>query len=408
MPHTNQSVLSRVGQGLVAFGAGTTSSNIDTIRANRDIAEQNVELNQQKIDAQQDEIKRRQETQGLISVVQAGGVDATAAANRLFQINPEMADQLFESMGATSSAQREDAARRAAAIQATPFDQREAIILEQAEKLRAEGRDPSDTESLIGQSEQDQNTALTITQAAALSAKERLTAQRGADAPTEIRTREQLLADATNPDLSDDDPRKASALVDLGLQPRAGASAQERIALNKQLTDLVAASQAQIREAGKFAEATGADRAKRIDKGFESIQRINTNIRNLDQATAALDAGATTGAVVTRFTPTVRASTVALEQIQAQLGLDVVQAVQFGALSEGELTLALATALPTGLQPDELREWITGRQAAQRKLRDYYSNQIQFLDQGGTIAGFLRSQEGGEVLRFDAQGNRTQ
>lgn len=190
MPHQG-SVLSRIGQGALAFGANRTSASIDRERSQRDIAgqqveigEQNIELNQQQIEAQQAEIQRRQETQGLIGVIQAGGADATTAANRLFQINPEMADQLFESMGATSSAQREDASRRAAAIQATPFDQREAIILEQANNLRSQGRNPSDTESLIGQSEQDQNTALTITQAAAQTTQQRVAgreagAQRG-------------------------------------------------------------------------------------------------------------------------------------------------------------------------------------------------------------------------------------
>lgn len=168
------SVLSRIGTGVLAFGANRTSASINQERQQVEIGQQSIELNQQQIDAQQDEIKRRQETQGLISTVQAGGPDSQAAANRLFQINPEMADALFKSLGATSSAQREDASRRAAEIQATPFNQREAVILAQAEELRAQGRDPSDTESLIGQSEQDQNAVLTMTQAAALSTKERL------------------------------------------------------------------------------------------------------------------------------------------------------------------------------------------------------------------------------------------
>lgn len=167
------SVLSRIGTGVLAFGANRTSASINQERQQVEIGQQNIELNQQQIDAQQDEINRRQETQGLIATVQAGGPDSRAAANRLFQINPEMADNLFKSLGATSSAQREDASRRAAEIQATPFNQREAVILAQAEELRAQGRDPSDTESLIGQSEQDQNAVLTMTQAAALSTQER-------------------------------------------------------------------------------------------------------------------------------------------------------------------------------------------------------------------------------------------
>ena len=140
---------------------------------------------------------------------------------------------------------------------------------------------------------------------------------------------------------------------------------------------------------------TGASRAKLIDDGFESIQGIDVNIRNLDKAIAAIDAGTSTGAIESRFFPTIRKSTVALEQIQKQLGLDVIGGVTFGALSKGELDLALAVALPTGLQPAELRQWIEDKKVAQTKLRAYFSGQVDFLDQGGTVAGFMRAQERG-------------
>lgn len=413
MPHTNQSVLSRVGQGALAFGAGRTSSSIDVERANRDIAEQNVEigqqsieLNQQKIDAQQEAIKRAQETQGLIGVVQAGGADATEAANRLFQINPEMADQLFESMGATSSAQREDASRRAAAIQATPFDQREAIILEQAENLRAQGRNPSDTESLIGQSEQDQNTALTITQAAALSAKERLGLDKGEAEPFALRTFRGL---AESAGLSEDELASA-ARIQLGIDPRAVGSAEQTLAVDEQLKELVAEMRATLAERTKFAERSGASRAATIDKGFESIKNIAKNVRNIDRAITALEGGAATGVIESNFFPSIREASVILDQIQGELALDVVGSVTFGALSKGELDLARATALPTNLQPAELISFLQNKKSAQEKLQQYYTDQIDFLDQGGSIAGFLRSQQrqDGDVLQFDAEGNRIQ
>ena len=134
--------------------------------------------------------------------------------------------------------------------------------------------------------------------------------------------------------------------VQLGLEPRAGISARERIAADPDITEQVAASEADIAQRKKFAELTGASRAKVVDKGVEEIQKIDVNTRNLGKAIAAIDEGATTGAIVSRFTPTVRAATVKLEQVQKLLGLDVIGAVTFGALSQGELDLALATALP--------------------------------------------------------------
>lgn len=59
--------------------------------------------------------------------------------------------------------------------------------------------------------------------------------------PSEIRTREQLLRDAQDPNLAADDPRKASALVSLGVSPRAGTvTGRERAAIDPGLGTQVA------------------------------------------------------------------------------------------------------------------------------------------------------------------------
>ena len=77
------------------------------------------------------------------------------------------------------------------------------------------------------------------------------------------------------------------------------------------------------------------------------------------------------------------------------MALDVVGATTFGALSKGELDLAKAIALPKDLDEDELITFLQAKKEAMNKLRSYYNEQIQFLDQGGTVAGFLRSKEKG-------------
>jgi hypothetical protein len=181
--------------------------------------------------------------------------------------------------------------------------------------------------------------------------------------------------------------------VKSGLDPRAVGSGNITTATTEGLTDQVADSQATIKQRGKFAELTGASRAKAIDSGFNKIQNINSNIGNIDRAISAIDEGASTGAIESRFFPTIRAATVKLEQIQKELGLDIIGAVSFGALSEGELQLALNTALPTNLEPKELKKFLEDKRQAQSKLRDYYKDQINFLDSGGTLAGYLRSKE---------------
>lgn len=199
--------------------------------------------------------------------------------------------------------------------------------------------------------------------------------------------------------------RAIQAQTQLGTRARAGTtSSRERIATDEGLTEAVAESEATIAQRKKFAELTGASRAKLIDKGFEAIQKIDINTRNLGKAIDAIDEGAQTGAIISRFTPTIRAATVKLEQIQKLLGLDVIGAVTFGALSKGELDLALETALPTNLSAPELKQWLLDKQAANSKLRDYFSSQIEFVDQGGTLAGFLRQQgrqgQQGNVIDF--------
>ena len=146
------------------------------------------------------------------------------------------------------------------------------------------------------------------------------------------------------------------------------------------------------KEKEKFAEATGAQRAKLIDKGFETINKANISLGNIDKAIAVLDKGAGVGAVE-KLWPSITAASVELDNIRNQMALDVVGATTFGALSEGELNLAKDVALPTGLDTAELKDYLIRKKAAQEKLRDYYNEQIQHLDQGGTIASFLRSKE---------------
>ncbi len=216
----------------------------------------------------------------------------------------------------------------------------------------------------------------------------------GSGPSTETRTFQDLIDRLQDPNVSEDE--KNAVRVELGLDPRAGTtSGLERRSTDEDLGGAVIEQLAAEAESTEFAKKTGVSRARTIDEGVASIQKIDINNRNLGKAIAAIDEGAQTGAIVSRFTPTVRAATVKLEQVQKLLGLDVIGAVTFGALSKGELDLALETALPTNLDPPELKQWLLDKQAANAKLRDYFSSQIEFVDTGGTLAGFLRQQERG-------------
>lgn len=188
-----------------------------------------------------------------------------------------------------------------------------------------------------------------------------------------------------------EEQKTEATLIKLGLSPRAVGSAIQTIAA-EDIAEEIGKASATIKEREKFGAMTGASRAKAIDKGFDRITKIDTGLRNIDRAVDAVRAGAGVGAIEKNF-PSIRAASVELDNIQGLMALDVIGAVTFGALSKGELDLAKQIALPTGLNTEELIQHLTDKKAAQEKLRSYFSDQIQFLDQGGTVAGFLRDQE---------------
>ena len=148
------------------------------------------------------------------------------------------------------------------------------------------------------------------------------------------------------------------------------------------------------------ARQTATDAAKTANQAFGSVQSIRSNIGNLKEDVAAIDAGANTGVIASRF-PNLTNASIELQNIQSKLGLDVIGAVTFGALSEGELNLALQTALPTQLDPPALKEWLTKRIAAQEKLSDYLTKQATYLSKpGNTQAGWM------EKMQNEAGGNQ--
>jgi len=214
-------------------------------------------------------------------------------------------------------------------------------------------------------------------------------------------------------DLSPEDAEKA-VRVKLGLEPRAiGAAAktvmiggvphsfdpvtkefvQAKVRGQSVTAKMVGASAGEVAAGTERGRGAGKLVAKTIATGSETIGKIRANLLNVDRAIAAIDRGATSG-VINSFFPSFRESTILLENAQKNLGLDVVGAVTFGALSKGELDLALQAAIPTDLQPAPLREFLVRRKAAQTKLSDYYLEQINFLDEGGTVPEFLRDKKG--------------
>jgi len=129
----------------------------------------------------------------------------------------------------------------------------------------------------------------------------------------------------------------------------------------------------------------GKDAAKLASTALDRTEKLRSNNLKLRKVISEIKDGAETGPL-SNMLPSFRASTKRLIQIKNELGLDVVGSVTFGALSEGELNLAMDTALPTGLQGPELVKWATDKINAQEKLADYLEDQAIYLSKPGNNA----------------------
>ena len=158
----------------------------------------------------------------------------------------------------------------------------------------------------------------------------------------------------------------------------------------------------QLRSGARKAGEVGQTEAA---KAFENVGKIRRNISNLDSAIAALDAGATTGVIASKF-PNWKASTIELQNVQRQLGLDIIGSVTFGALSEGELSLALETALPLNMNEPQLKDWLIRKKTAQNKLADYITEQARFLSIPGRSLGdwLIQAEKRGQPSGMTAPG----
>ena len=145
------------------------------------------------------------------------------------------------------------------------------------------------------------------------------------------------------------------------------------------------------------AEAAAQDKQSVLAKGaaqasadaIGKLPALRENIRNLRKLGPLIDSGAGTGPIE-KFFPSFKSASVELDNLRASLGLDVVGAASFGALSEGELNLALDVALPTGLKGPELKAWAERKIAAQDKLATELENAAIYLAKpGNSQAGYL-------------------
>ena len=138
--------------------------------------------------------------------------------------------------------------------------------------------------------------------------------------------------------------------------------------------------------------AEAEDTARIISASREKLGIIHNMNGRYAEAIKLSQNGANTGPIE-RLLPTFKAQTAALEHLQKEMGLDIIGAVTFGALSKSEMDVAMQTALPTNLDGPDLVKWLKKKQVANNKLAFYLRQQIDYLKKGGTIEGWMANQQ---------------
>ncbi|WP_353144839.1 hypothetical protein [Paracoccus sp. (in: a-proteobacteria)] len=129
-----------------------------------------------------------------------------------------------------------------------------------------------------------------------------------------------------------------------------------------------------------------------VDAGMSAwgdYGKLQSSLGNINEAIAALDNGAQSG-MIYNMLPNVTEASASLTNAMNRMGLDVIGSVTFGALSEGEMHLAMDTAVPRSLGPKELREWLVRKRDAQQKAAEMLADAAQYLTvPGNTINGWI-------------------
>jgi hypothetical protein len=136
--------------------------------------------------------------------------------------------------------------------------------------------------------------------------------------------------------------------------------------------------------------ARATDAIKLSNAAFEQSDLLRENKFYLNQALEAVGEGASSGPFQALL-PVLTDAGAKLEAAQGRLGLNVVQETTFGALSRGELQLALSVALPTKRDEESLTQYLTDKIIASEKLASYLDETGDYLAQpGNNLAGWRK------------------
>lgn len=288
----------------------------------------------------------------------------------------------------TDEQKNRDFVNSALRIQSLPDEQKLQALKENRAAILEKGGDPSDTEAAIKLAELGKFDDLNriLGGIVAMGERQGIISQsaQGKLKPTasnqDFQTYRQLLSRA----------EKTGDPVDIELAQKFGMQSGFDRETPQELADI------EVQKESKKALVKQAATASK--EAFDSLKGVRRTIANMDDAIAALDNDAATGPIISKL-PSFRTAAIELDNIKGRMGLDVVGATTFGALSESELKFALDVALPDSLEPAALRSWLVRKKDAQGKLANELRKAASFLGKpGNTIADYIEQQEKGNEL----------
>ena len=142
-------------------------------------------------------------------------------------------------------------------------------------------------------------------------------------------------------------------------------------------------------------KGTGQTQANLLEQTMTGLTNVNSMLKTFGNAKETLREAISTGqnvtGFITQFFPNVSLEAQELQFARTSLGLDVVGSVTFGALSKGELDLALSKEMPLNLPEAELLEYIERRESALRKYQFELRKAATFLSKSGnTVEDYLK------------------
>ena len=152
---------------------------------------------------------------------------------------------------------------------------------------------------------------------------------------------------------------------------------------------------AQVQQAAAIrqAQTSGSQYAEIANTALNTAGSLTAQVGLLNSAISEIDRGAKVGTFDRLLAP-FNANTAALQTVQNELGLGVISSTTFGALSQGELDLALQINAPATNDEQALKEWYIAKSAAVQKLAEAAKQQaIYFSNPGASIPGWITLQE---------------